>query len=251
MTEILERLSKAALADHYTLKHELGRGGMAIVYLADDLKHHRSVALKVLHPDLAQTLGAERFQLESNSLRGYNIRISSPCWIPGKPPVNFGSRCRSLRASRSATDCRGSDNCRWTAPCGLPSKLLVHSYAHQHGIIHRDIKPENLRKNAKGGARQAEIEVSCIACVLNWLRINKGMLEVPTISVESLKQRLREAQSPARPRFSDEEGGTIEGVLEGTDPRLVTMISIQGAQRAGSAPPHHAIRPDGGARHIG
>ena len=59
------------------------------------------------------------------------------------------------------------------------------------------------------------------------------MSEVPTISVEGLKEKLRDAQVPARPRFSDEEVGQIEGVLDAADPRLVTMISIQGAQRAG------------------
>ncbi len=54
----------AALADRYTLRRILGRGGMAIVYLADDTKHHRAVALKVLLPGLAAFLGAERFLKE-------------------------------------------------------------------------------------------------------------------------------------------------------------------------------------------
>jgi len=63
LAETLERL-KAALADRYTLERELGRGGMATVYLAQDLQHERSVALKVLHPQLAATLGPERFLLE-------------------------------------------------------------------------------------------------------------------------------------------------------------------------------------------
>src|SRR5512145_3146615 len=59
----MERL-KAALADRYTLERELGRGGMATVYLAHDLRHDRPVALKVLHPELAATLGPERFLRE-------------------------------------------------------------------------------------------------------------------------------------------------------------------------------------------
>ena len=53
-----------ALADRYTLERELGQGGMATVYLARDLKHDRDVAIKVLHPDLAAALGAERFLAE-------------------------------------------------------------------------------------------------------------------------------------------------------------------------------------------
>ncbi len=63
MSDVLERL-RSALADRYTVGEELGAGGMATVYLADDLKHHRQVAVKVLRPDLAATLGPERFLRE-------------------------------------------------------------------------------------------------------------------------------------------------------------------------------------------
>ncbi|NJD11812.1 MAG: serine/threonine protein kinase, partial [Gemmatimonadetes bacterium] len=63
MTEVLERL-RSALADRYGVERELGQGGMATVYLAQDLKHHRPVAVKVLRPDLAATLGPERFLRE-------------------------------------------------------------------------------------------------------------------------------------------------------------------------------------------
>jgi serine/threonine-protein kinase len=57
---------QAALAERYTLERQLGRGGMATVYLAQDLKHDRPVALKVLHPELAASLGPERFLREIN-----------------------------------------------------------------------------------------------------------------------------------------------------------------------------------------
>ncbi len=63
MTNELDRL-KAALADKYAIDRELGRGGMATVYLAEDLKHKRKVAVKVLRPQLAAVLGAERFVQE-------------------------------------------------------------------------------------------------------------------------------------------------------------------------------------------
>jgi len=63
MPDVLERLT-TALADRYQVERELGHGGMAIVYLARDVKHDRQVALKVLHPDLAASLGAERFLRE-------------------------------------------------------------------------------------------------------------------------------------------------------------------------------------------
>ena len=60
MDDLLERL-KAALADRYIIERELGRGGMATVHLAEDVKHHRKVAVKILRPELAAVLGAERF----------------------------------------------------------------------------------------------------------------------------------------------------------------------------------------------
>ena len=63
MTDAFERL-KAALADRYAIEREIGAGGMATVYLAEDLKHHRKVAVKVLRPELAATLGPERFLRE-------------------------------------------------------------------------------------------------------------------------------------------------------------------------------------------
>ena len=63
MTDTTERLS-AALAGHYEIEKEIGRGGMATVYLATDLRHHRQVAVKVLRPDLAAALGPERFLRE-------------------------------------------------------------------------------------------------------------------------------------------------------------------------------------------
>ena len=62
MPDVLERLT-TALEDRYRIERELGRGGMAIVYLAHDLKHDRQVAVKVLRPDLAAALGGERFLL--------------------------------------------------------------------------------------------------------------------------------------------------------------------------------------------
>ena len=84
-----------ALHDHYALERELGRGGMATVYLAQDLKHDRPVALKVLHPELASAYWAPNgFSARSGSPPACNIPTSSPCSIPERPPASSGSRCR-------------------------------------------------------------------------------------------------------------------------------------------------------------
>ena len=73
MADITEHLS-AALADRYRIERRLGEGGMATVYLAEDLKHQRQVAVKVMRPDLSATLGAERFEREV----GIAARLTHP-----------------------------------------------------------------------------------------------------------------------------------------------------------------------------
>jgi serine/threonine protein kinase/tetratricopeptide (TPR) repeat protein len=142
---------KAALADRYALKRELGRGGMAIVYLADDLRHDRSVALKVLHPELARTLGSERFQLEikvTARLQHPHIltvldsgEAAGQLWFT-MPFVEGESLRDRLRRERQLS----VDNALRIAT--EASRAL--EYAHQHGVIHRDIKPENLLLTSDG-----------------------------------------------------------------------------------------------------
>ncbi len=101
MADTLDRL-KSALADRYAIQEELGAGGMATVYLAEDLKHHRKVAVKVLRPELAAILGAERFLKEievTANLQHPNIlplyefptccRLESRCLLAGSVSTNI------------------------------------------------------------------------------------------------------------------------------------------------------------------
>jgi TolB-like protein len=136
---------KAALAGRYSLVRELGRGGMATVYLAQDLRHDRPVALKVLHQELAATLGPERFLRETK----LTARLQHPHILPvfdsgeseGQlwyvmPYVEGESlRARLARERQLPLD----DALRVTR-----NVLAALSYAHGHGIVHRDIKPENI-----------------------------------------------------------------------------------------------------------
>ncbi len=139
-----ERLS-AALADRYVIERELGQGGMATVYLAEDLKHKRKVAVKVLKPELAAALGAERFLREIETTAQLHHPHILPLFDSGTAdgflyyvmPYIEGE---TLRDKLSRETQLGIDEAVRIA--GEVSDAL--DYAHRHGVIHRDIKPENI-----------------------------------------------------------------------------------------------------------
>jgi serine/threonine-protein kinase len=136
---------KAAVADRYTIERELGRGGMAIVYVAEDLKHQRKVALKVLRPELAASLGAERFLRE--------IRTAAQLTHPNILPLHdSGEADGTLYYTMPYLDGESLRD-RLTREKQLPIEEALQitreiadalGYAHEQGIIHRDIKPENI-----------------------------------------------------------------------------------------------------------
>jgi len=100
--DLLDSL-REALADRYAVERELGRGGMATVFLAEDLKHHRSVAIKVLHAELAAALGAERSCMKSRSPLACSIPIFCPCTIPARRPASSITSCRTSKGSPCGT----------------------------------------------------------------------------------------------------------------------------------------------------
>ncbi|NJD11144.1 MAG: serine/threonine-protein kinase [Gemmatimonadetes bacterium] len=144
MSDVPERLT-SALADRYRIERELGAGGMATVYLAEDLRHHRPVAIKVLRPDLAATLGPDRFIRE--------IEIAARLQHPNILPVHDSGEAggflyyvmpfvegRSLREQLSGHgELAVSEAVRILRDV---ADALAH--AHAHGVLHRDIKPENI-----------------------------------------------------------------------------------------------------------
>ena len=144
MADLLDSL-REALADRYAVQRELGRGGMATVFLAEDRKHHRPVAIKVLHAELAAALGTERFLREieiaarlqhphilplydSGAAAGLLYYVMP--YVEGESLRDRLEREKQLSqedALRIATEVAGA-----------------LAYAHSHGIVHRDIKPENI-----------------------------------------------------------------------------------------------------------
>jgi serine/threonine protein kinase/Tfp pilus assembly protein PilF len=146
----LDRLS-TALAGRYAVEREIGRGGMATVYLADDLKHHRKVAIKVLRSDVGSILGADRFAREIQIAASLNHPHILPLYDSGACPddgdaetllwfsmpfVSGGSLRQSLARQRQLSV---DEAIRMTVQ--VASAL---DYAHARGLIHRDIKPENI-----------------------------------------------------------------------------------------------------------
>ena len=102
MTSILGDVA-AALSDRYRIERELGAGGMATVYLAEDLKHDRRVAIKVLKPELAAVLGADRFVVEIKTTAALQHPHILPLFDSAAPPTVFSTTsCPTSRARRSA-----------------------------------------------------------------------------------------------------------------------------------------------------
>jgi serine/threonine protein kinase len=134
-----------ALADRYRIERELGAGGMATVYLAEDLRHKRRVAVKVLKPELAAVLGAERFVQEITTTAALQHPHILPLFDSGEAdgflyyvmPFIDGETLRS-RLDRE-TQLGVDESVRITRD--IADAL---DYAHHHGVIHRDIKPENI-----------------------------------------------------------------------------------------------------------
>jgi eukaryotic-like serine/threonine-protein kinase len=144
MLDLRDHLSQA-LEGRYSLQRELGRGGMATVYLAHDRRHDRSVALKVLHPERATAFGPERFQRE--------IRVAARLQHPHIVPV-FDSGTAAGLIWFTMPYVEGEtlrERLRRAGPLAVPESVRVLAsiaralaYAHRRGVIHRDVKPENV-----------------------------------------------------------------------------------------------------------
>jgi serine/threonine protein kinase/tetratricopeptide (TPR) repeat protein len=144
MSTAADRL-RSTLAGRYQVEREVGRGGMATVYLAQDLKHGRPVALKVLHPELAASLGSERFLRE--------IQIAARLQHPHILPLYDSGEANTLLYYVMPFVEGESLRDRLTREKQLPIEDAVKvgrdvaaalDYAHRHGVVHRDIKPENV-----------------------------------------------------------------------------------------------------------
>ncbi|MES1259645.1 MAG: protein kinase, partial [Gemmatimonadota bacterium] len=149
MTERVARLN-AALAGRYQIDRELGQGGMATVYLAEDLKHHRKVAIKVLREDLAASMGSSRFLRE--------IEIAAQLQHPNILPLLDSGDAEGFLYYVMPYVTGQSLRERIAREGELPVHEAVRmisevvdalAHAHEHGVVHRDIKPDNVMISAR------------------------------------------------------------------------------------------------------
>ena len=197
MTGSPERLT-SALSDRYRIERELGQGGMATVYLAEDLRHGRKVAVKVLLPELAAVLGAERFLSEIHVTAALQHPHILPLFDSGQAdgqlfyvmPYIEGESLRSRldRERQLPID----DALRISREVG--SAL---SYAHRHHVIHRDIKPENILLH-DGHALVADFGIALAVTSAGGGRLTQTGLSLGTPQYMSPEQATGEREIDAR-----------------------------------------------------
>ena len=149
MPDLLERL-QAALSDRYVIESEIGRGGMATVFLAEDLKHHRKVAIKVLHPELTASLAARRFLQEIDIA----ARLDHPHVIALFDSGDADGLLYYVMPFVEGESLRNRLDRQGQLPVTEAVRLAAEvtdalAYAHEHGVIHRDIKPGNILLSAE------------------------------------------------------------------------------------------------------
>src|SRR5437667_11017072 len=144
MGEAFDRL-RAALADSYTLERELGAGGMATVYLARDVRHNRNVAIKVMHPELALRIGAQRFLKEIET----TANLQHPNILPLFDSGEVHGTVFYVMPYVQGESLRGRLAREVQLPVADAVRIAVEiagalDYAHRHGLIPRHIKPDNV-----------------------------------------------------------------------------------------------------------
>src|SRR5215208_4255326 len=197
MPDLIGRL-QSALADRYRLDREVGAGGMATVYLAEDVRHDRRVALKVLRPELAAVIGAERFLAEIKLTANLQHPHILPLFDSGEAD-SYLFYVMPLVEGETLRD-------RLTREKQLPVPDAVRiagevasalDYAHRRGVVHRDIKPENILIH-DGQALVADFGIALAASKASGARMTETGMSLGTPHYMSPEQAMGEREITAR-----------------------------------------------------
>ena len=193
MTDAVQRLA-VALAERYRLERELGAGGMATVYLAHDVRHDRKVALKLLRPELAAVIGAERFLKE--------IKVTANLQHPHILGLIDSGEINGLLFYVMPYVEGESLRDRLTHEKQLPVEEAVRiarevasalDYAHRHHVVHRDIKPENILLH-DGQALVADFGISLAVSAAGGTRMTETGMSLGTPHYMSPEQAMGERE---------------------------------------------------------
>jgi Tol biopolymer transport system component len=197
VTDTLARLIPA-LAERYRVIRELGAGGMATVYLAHDLRHDRQVAIKVLRPELAAVIGAERFLAEVRTTANLQHPHILPLFDSGTAdgflyyvmPYVEGESLRNRLVREKQLPVAEALRVATEVAAAL-------DYAHRHGVIHRDIKPENVLLH-DGQALVADFGIALAASKAGGSRMTETGMSLGTPHYMSPEQAMGEREITAR-----------------------------------------------------
>ncbi len=249
MAEITQRLT-SAIADRYQIEKHIGQGGMATVYLAHDIKHDRKVALKVLRPELAAVIGAERFLQEIKVTANLQHPNILPLYDSGEAdtflyyvmPFVEGD---TLRDKLNREKQLGIEDAIEITKC----VAAALDYAHRNDVIHRDIKPENILLH-DGQALVADFGIALAVSAASGNRLTETGLSIGTPHYMSPEQAMGDRELDARsdvyslgamlyemlagePPYTGSTAQAIVARVITEDPRPITL------QRR-TAPPHVA-----------
>jgi serine/threonine protein kinase/dipeptidyl aminopeptidase/acylaminoacyl peptidase len=240
VTDVTASALADALRDRYVLDKELGRGGMATVYLANDLKHDRYVALKVLRPELAAALGADRFLREIQ----LTASLQHPHILPLLDSGTAADQCYYVMPYVEGESLR--ERLRRDGQLPLEEALQLTrevadalDYAHERDIVHRDIKPENILLS-RGHALVADFGIALAASHVGGGRLTETGLSLGTPAYMSPEQAMAEPRIDGR---SDQYSlaCVLYEVLAGEPPYTGPTAQAIIAKRLSEPVPHLGI----------
>jgi len=232
-----------SLQDRYTLERELGRGGMATVFLARDLKHDRLVALKVLHPELAASLGPERFLREIKVA----ARLNHPYIVPLHDSGQAGNLLYYVMPYVDGESLRQRLGREKQLPVEDALQIARNvaaalDYAHRQGVVHRDIKPENVMLH-EGEALVTDFGIAKAISAAGGESLTQTGVAIGTPAYMSPEQAAGETEPDGRSDIYS-LGCMLYEMLAGAAPFTGPTVQAVMARRfTETAPPLRAARP--------